>query len=109
MLQMRPRKVRDFIFQTVGSRVRSEETVERVRTLLASRAAMTPGSGATLMDVAELLGVGKEGEWDEDVGAVSMGVQCHGCQGWGANFAAIAPPQPPRKACMKGSGKARES
>jgi hypothetical protein len=79
---MMPVSIKELIYTTIGAEVEYDEVVHKIRAVISNKVAMA--TGPCPMDVGK---VEFEDEndygYEEEVGAVSMSTQCHGCQGWG--------------------------
>ena len=85
ILSVMPTSVQEMVYNVLGDNVKYEEVASRIRSVVSTKVAMMQGPAP--MDIGE---VGDEnsnchdcGEHEEEIGAVSMSTQCHGCGGWG--------------------------
>lgn len=65
MLQMLAKQARNFVLQTLGDAAEYDETVGRVRMLVANKAAMARGPGPVPMHVGHVQAE-HMGEWQEE-------------------------------------------
>ena len=101
---MMPQSVQEFVYQSIGSSVKYDDMVEKIRALVSNKVAMSARVGPTPMDVGEVC---DEDSGDDEIGAVSMNTQCHACGGWG-HFRRDCPTAA-AKGTGKGKGKSPES
>lgn len=75
---MLPQSVHDVVLGTMGVEARYGDTVEKVKAYVSNKVSM---SGPTPMDIGYVFA--PQPDDNEEVGAVSMSLQCHGRGGWG--------------------------
>ena len=102
-----PPSVRELVYQSIGDTVVYEDTVQRIRAVVSNKVAMM--AGPCPMDVGRVdcehgQHGGLEDSGCDDVGAVSMQTQCHGCWGWG-HMKRECPTAKGGKGVHKGMGK----
>ena len=91
---MMPLSVQEYIYTNLTKDASYKGITDKIKVLVGNKIAMNAG-GAIPMDIGMVDGGGRKdevwqddalifgGDGDGDVNAVSMGLQCHNCNGWG--------------------------
>ena len=100
-----PQSIQELVYTSVGASIIYETVAQRIRAVVSNKVAMM--TGPSPMDIGKVdFGDSSDHLFtEEDVGAVSMSTQCHGCGGWG-HFRRDCPTAKSKgKGMEKGKGK----
>ena len=100
MTSMLPTVIQDYIYTNITEKTAFADILEKVRSWVSNRVAMT--GGPTPMDIGEVEDWGEAEHDDGDVMAVGAWTKCHRCEGWG-HMQRECPTQ------SKGKGKGKDS
>ena len=85
ILSVMPPSVQEMIYNSLGDNVKYEEVASKIRSVVSTKVAMMQGPAP--MDIGQVEDENaKSHDYsanEEEIGAVSMSTQCHGCGGWG--------------------------